>query len=83
MKYFVSFIEEFVMNPPYPSYIMGRIEVYKQDEPYAFDEIRFFTRKVRKFNEFREIWDMKEITKRELISIEQTVKRDYCQFPKR
>lgn len=82
-KYFISFIEEFVQDPLYQGYIGGRIEVYKRDEPYACNEIRFFTHKVRKFRAFRDRWDMKNITWQKMVYIEWKVKQDFYQFPKR
>lgn len=86
MKYFINFIEECVQNPLYKDYIGGRIEVYEQtvtDGPYSCNEIRFFTKDVKKFRAFRNRWDMKDITGRQLKWIEKKVEREFCQFPKK
>ena len=63
-KYFISFIEEF-WEGQIPK-IMGRIEVYEKSEEYAVEEIRFCTDKEELFYEFREKWDFKTITEKEL-----------------
>ena len=82
-KYYISFIEECVMNPHYQGYIGGRIEVYKRDKPFASHEIRFFTKRIKAFWEFRDRWDMKDITGKQLKYIERKVKLEFCQFPKK
>jgi hypothetical protein len=63
VKYFISFVEEAVMNPKWAGYIGGRIEVYSDDSTsgYATDEIRFFTKKVDDFYAFREKYDFKDV----------------------
>ena len=82
-KYFISFIEECVMNPLYLDYIGGRIEVYANDYDFARKEIRFFTKDIKKFNQFRDRWDMKDITGKRLEWIEGKVKKEFYKFPKR
>jgi len=74
---FISFIEECIMNPDYYDYVGGRIEVSKLGNYFASEEIRFFTKNVEEFYNFREKWDMKEITKGELEEIRQTVKEHF------
>jgi len=49
------------MNPKYEGFIGGRIEVYPSGSHYASEEIRFFTDEVKKFNAFRDEYDMKYI----------------------
>lgn len=56
-KYFVSFIEEAVMNPECYGYIGGRIEIYGPKDHYAREEIRWFTNKREAFYDFREEYD--------------------------
>ena len=63
--YFVSFIEEAIFNPKYSGYAAGRMEVYSQWSHYDIDEIRFFT-KDKEFYKFREKWDFKNITRKQL-----------------
>ncbi len=76
-KIYISFIEECIMNSKYFEYRTGRIEVYTESEEYAYDEIRFFTKKRKEFMEFREEWDMRYISAEQLISIEKTVKEQF------
>lgn len=76
-KIYVSFIEECIMNSKYFEYITGRIEVYNEADEYAYDEIRFLTKKRKEFMKFREKWDMRYISAEQLISIEKTVKERF------
>ena len=72
MRYFLSFVEEAVMNPRYEGYVAGRMEVYDDDAnagPYASREVRFFTRDQCGFYEFRNKWDFKNVSKRRLAKI--------------
>lgn len=82
MKYFISFIEECVMNPLYRDYMGGRIEVHEQDAQFSTREIRFFTKDMKKFRAYREYWDMREISERQLQRLEDKVEKEFCQFPK-
>ena len=70
---YISFVEECIQNPNYSDYIGGRVEVFA-DGPYAEEEIRFLTKEVQKFNEFRDMWDMKNITRKELENIREIIK---------
>ncbi len=72
MKYYISFTEEGVMNPKYHDYIGGRMEVYVEDEPYNIEEVRFFTKDIKGFSEFREKWECCEVDKKTL----EAVKKD-------
>jgi hypothetical protein len=81
MKYYISFVEECVMNPLYLDYIGGRIEVYESNMPFSCREIRFFTKDIKKFNRFRALWDMKDITGKQLKWIENRVGKEFCKFP--
>jgi len=78
VKYFISFVEECIQNPLYENYIGGRIEVYESDSEYASNEIRFFTNDITKFNKFRDKWDMKNVTKKQLEEIKKDVAWEFC-----
>lgn len=70
---FISFVEEAVLNPAYDGYIGGRIEVSHHGDIYPSEEIRFFTKDISGFNRFREKWDMKKISRRELYQVRDRV----------
>ncbi len=74
---YISFIEEAVLNPDYQGYIGGRIEVHRPEDSYCLREIRFFTKDITGFNTFRDQWDMKDITAKELDTIKNTVKEKW------
>lgn len=76
MKYFISFIEESILNPDYLGYWGGRMEVYDEVSEYDIDEIRFLT-KDPSFIEFREKWDFKDVSKRTLNKIEKEIREKY------
>ena len=77
-NHFLSFIEEFVLNPAYDGYIGGRIEVYGNNPlGYADKEIRFFTMKADEFRAFRERWDFKDVTDKQLGDIEKKVAEEF------
>ncbi len=71
---YLNFIEEGIMNPKYWGYRGGRIEVILPKEEYSSEEIRFFTKKSEEFEEFRDKWDMKYITKTQLGLVKTIVK---------
>lgn len=79
--YFLSFIEEGFMGVT--DRIFGRVEVYTDKEPeeYATDELRFLLKKinerVKKFKEFREKWDLKNVSKKELEEIKKVLKNNF------
>ena len=61
--YFLSFVEEAVMNPAYFEYVGGRIEVYEiGSEKYAIEEIRFFTKKLSAYHKLRDRYDFEDVT---------------------
>lgn len=80
IKYFISFIEEGIFNPKYEGYVGGRVEVYAQipdkGNGYAIEEIRFFT-KDESYYKFREKWDFRGVTKKQLDRLRATIKRKY------
>jgi len=76
MSAFISFIEEAVLNPDFSGYTGGRVEVYKDVDEYAGEEIRFFTNDPA-FREFREQWDFRRVTDKQLIFIKQEIGRRF------
>lgn len=80
--YFLSFTEEFVMNPHYAGYIGGRVEVYNNEDTggngYAIDEIRFFTKNVDAFYEFRDLYDFADVDEDGLASIRAQIAAMFC-----
>jgi len=62
VRFFLSFIEEAVMNPDWAGYVGGRVEVTKAGEDYASEEIRFFTNKLSDFYRLRDELDFKEVS---------------------
>ncbi len=74
--FWLSFIEEGIFNPKYEGYVGGRVEVYSKGSNYAIEEIRFFTNK-KSWNSFRDKWDFKEVTKKELDKIRSLVEERF------
>ncbi len=74
--YFISFVEEGILNPDYEGYVGGRVEVRDDINEYAIEEIRFFTNK-KSWNSFREKWDFKEVTKKQLDSLKNIIEDKY------
>jgi hypothetical protein len=65
--YFLSFVEEGILNSDYFGYVGGRIEVYEVGlEGYAIGEIRFLTKKQKEYHRLREKWDFEDATVKEL-----------------
>jgi len=59
-RYFLSVVEEGVMNPKFFGYRAGRIEIYDNQSKsgYAIDEARFLIPE-EFFHAFREVFDFK------------------------
>ena len=76
-RIFISFVEEFVLNPEYEGYIGGRIEVFYPGDAYQSEEIRFFTKKVSEFNAFRDKYDMKRIGSKRLKEIREKIEQEF------
>ena len=74
--YFISFVEEGILNPDYKEYVGGRVEIYDDINSFEVDEIRFFTNK-KSWNSFRNKWDFREVTKKQLDSLRKTIKEKY------
>jgi len=62
--FFLSFVEEYVMDPAFFEYVAGRVEVYEigSDNPYAIEEIRFFTNKLSAYHKLRDRYDFEDVT---------------------
>jgi len=73
--YFLSFVEEAVMNPNYEGYVGGRIEVYDNgsDNPYAIEEIRFFTKKLSAYHKLRDRYDFEDVTAKGLERLRKAI----------
>lgn len=82
-RYFVSFIEEAVLNPSYKGYKAGRVEIFPRDvnDPhlgkYAIEELRFLTDNMEDFEKFREKWDFEIINGSELGLIKKRLAKDF------
>ncbi len=76
MKYFITFTEEGIFNKDYFGYAGGRIEVYDNKSPYDIDEIRFLCPRDI-FEPFREEWDFKDVTAKQLKDLAKLVKEKY------
>jgi hypothetical protein len=75
--YFISFIEEGILNSEYEGYVGGRVEVYNDDvSEWAIEEIRFWT-KDKGWYKFREKWDFRGVNKRQLDRLRATIKKKY------
>ncbi len=75
-RYFISFVEEGIFNPSFKDFVGGRIEVSDNelDVPYpVIQEIRFFT-KDKDYWKFREKWNFKNVSKKQLDNIKEIVK---------
>ena len=75
-NFWISFIEEGILNPKYEGYVGGRVEVYGSESGYATEEMRFFT-KDKSFYEFRERYDFVGVDKRGLDRIRKIIKDKY------
>ena len=60
--YFLSFIEEGILNSDYAGYIGGRIEVYEMGaDKYAIEEIRFLTKNQKEYQKLRDRYDFEDV----------------------
>ena len=76
-KYFLSFVEEMVFNPDFKNYVGGRVEVFIEEEEYDIEEIRFFTNKRKEFRKFRNEWDFKDVSAKQLNQIRQIIQKKF------
>jgi len=85
-RFFISFIEEGIMNPKYYGYTGGRIEVYDNEDTdgdgYAIEEIRFFCPRTKKYDDFRDAWDFQDVTEKQLNMIRRTATQAFLKYPK-
>jgi hypothetical protein len=72
--YFLSFVEEGIMNPLYADYVGGRIEVYEiGSEKYAIEEIRFLTKKQKEYHRLRGRYDFEDVTAKGLARLKKKI----------
>lgn len=73
-RFWVSFVEEFW--PGQRPKVMCRIEVYEKLEksPYTTEEIHFCTDRKEDYYDFREKWDWKTISKKNLEKVRTIAK---------
>ena len=65
--FFLSFIEEGIMDRSWAGYVGGRVEVYEVgSDKYAIEEIRFFTKKLSAYHKLRGQFDFEDVTAKEL-----------------
>jgi len=78
-RYFLSFVEEAVMNPQFAGYIGGRVEIIPDDSAtgYSSEEIRFFTKDTDGFYALREKWDFIEVNEKSLDELRRTIGEKY------
>ena len=79
-RYYLSFVEEAVMNPEYEGFVGGRLEVY-DGGPYAADEIRFLTSRRSDFYRLRDEYDMKEVGAAALEKARREIKKNFQEKP--
>jgi hypothetical protein len=61
--YFLSFVEEGILNRDYEGYVCGRIEVYEiGSEKYAIERIRFLTKNQKEYHRLRGRYDFEDVT---------------------
>ena len=77
----VSFVGESIFDPALADYIGGRIGVYG-DGQYAEREIRFFTKRRDEFYQFRDYWDLRDLTEEQLAQFEREVQERYQEEPR-
>ena len=77
--YFISFIEEGIMNEDYQGYVGGRIEIWADSYEYDIEEIRFLTTDKEGYRNFREKYDFKDVDTKTLDLIERITKEKYYQ----
>lgn len=60
--YCLNFVEEFWMvKSKYENWAIGRIEIFKKGVKWPIDELRFSTPRTKKWNKFREKWDLEDV----------------------
>jgi hypothetical protein len=77
---YLSFVEEMVMNPDYKDWVMGRAEVYDNEDRqdgYASDEIRFHTKNREEFWAFREEYDLIELSRKDCEAVIKEIEQRF------
>lgn len=60
--YFLNFVEEYWdVKSEYRDWHIGRVEVFRHEEKWAIDELRFATPPSKDWIKFRDEWDFKEV----------------------
>ena len=77
--YFISFVEEGILNPDYKGYIGGRVEIWTQLSQYDIDEWRFLTKDQEGYSHLREKYDFKNMSWFELRRFKKKVNKFYEQ----
>jgi hypothetical protein len=72
-KILLQFTEEAILNPKFSGFIGGRIEVYRNEDEYPSEEIRFLTAKTEEFNTFRDMFDFVIVEEQDLNLIRMIV----------
>jgi hypothetical protein len=55
-------VEEYwEVKPEYQEWSFGRVEIFRNDEEWAIDELRFCTPPTKEWIDFREEWDFKDV----------------------
>jgi len=65
--YFLSFVEEGILDRSWADYVGGRVEVYEVGpddiwNKYAIEEIRFLTKKQDEYHKLRGRFDFEDVT---------------------
>lgn len=79
-KFFISFIEEAVLNEDYDGYITGRVEVSTKDNTFPIEEIGFLTKDVDGFYNLRDLWDWRDINKNKLEELRKIIIDNYQEY---
>lgn len=75
-KFFLSFIEEAVLNPDFAGCHGGRVEVTRNGDDYPSEEIRFFVKDhLSEYYRLRDLWDGKELTAAQLDKLRKDLGR--------
>ena len=78
-KFFLSFVEEAVLNPAWEGYVGGRVEVHDggSDTGYAVEEIRFLTNRLSEYYRLRDEYDFKEVGKARLDRLREEIGKNF------
>jgi hypothetical protein len=65
-KWYLSFVEEAILNKDYEGFIGGRVEATGTGSDYPDEEIRFFTNKLSDWYRLRDQYDLCEVGAKDL-----------------